>query len=81
MNFREQSHPLAVTTAMSWRTQPFHHTWFVYSAKRMPGVVLSGLEARFTEIEVITVPALEPGPDNGEHLTAVAPVWTTAVRY
>lgn len=79
VTFRQQSHCLGVTTTTSPRTQASHRTWLVYSAERVPGVVFSGLETGLTEIEVITVPALEPGPVDGEHLAAVAPAWRTAV--
>lgn len=40
----------------------------------MFGVVFTGLEAVFTEVKVITVPAFESRPIYWEHLTAITPV-------
>lgn len=58
-------------------------TRLVNSAKGMSGVVFAGLEAVFTEVKVVTVPAFEPGAVYREHLTAITPadntscIWTT----
>lgn len=48
-------------------------TRLVDSAKGMSGVVFAVLEAAFTEVKVVTVPAFESGAVYGEHLAAVAP--------
>lgn len=39
----------------------------------MPGVVFAGLKAVFTEVEVVAVPAFEPGAVYRKHLAAVTP--------
>lgn len=39
----------------------------------MSGVVFAGFEAVFAEVEVVTVPAFEPGAVYWEHLTAITP--------
>lgn len=56
-------------------------TGLVDSAKGMPGVVFAGLEAVFTEVEVVTVPAFEPGAVYGEHLAAVTPAHKTSCYF
>lgn len=38
--------------------------------------MLAGLEAVFTEVKVITVPAFEPGAVDGEHLAPITPADT-----
>lgn len=48
-------------------------TGLVDSAKGMSGVVFAGLEAVFTEVEVVAVSAFEPGAVYREHLAAIAP--------
>lgn len=48
-------------------------TWLVDSAKGVPGVVLAGLKAVFTEVKVVTVSAFKPGAVDGEHLAAITP--------
>lgn len=48
----------------------------------MSGVVFAGLEAVFTEIKVVTVPAFESGAVYREHLTAITPADNThMLRY
>lgn len=47
----------------------------------MPGVVFAGLEAVFTEVKVITVPAFEPGAIYRKHLTAITPGSNTGVTF
>lgn len=68
------------TTTISLRRPPFDLTWFIYSAKRMPGVVFSGLETRLTKVKVITASAFESWSVDGEHLTAITPTFQTAVE-
>ena len=55
-------------------------TWLVDSAEGVPGVVLAGLEAAVTVVEVITVPAFEARAVDGEHLAAIAPEHNTVVQ-
>lgn len=44
----------------------------------MSDFVFAGLEAVFTEVKVITVPAFEPGAVYREHLTAITPADNTS---
>lgn len=47
----------------------------------MSGVVFAGLEAVFAEVEVVTVPAFEPGAVYWEHLTAITPAEGTEFAF
>ncbi len=53
-------------------------TRLVDSAKGMSGVVFAGLEAVFTEVKVVTVPAFEPSAVYREHLTSITPADNTS---
>lgn len=53
-------------------------TGLVDSAKGMPGVMFAGLKAVFTEVEVIAVPAFEPGAVYRKHLAAITPADNTS---
>lgn len=46
----------------------------------MPCIMFSGFETCFTKIKVITVSAFESRSIDRKHLTAIAPIFKTAVE-